>query len=52
MSTHKKPQTELDVPVNLAQLSDTIRAFAGIVSLPEHVHAEEQAWKERVERQT
>lgn len=43
---------ELDVPVNLGQLSDTIRAFAGIVSLPEHVDAEDHAWKERVERHT
>jgi len=43
---------ELDAPVNLAGLSDTIRAFAGIVKLPEQVDAEDQAWKHRLERHT
>lgn len=51
MPTHKNPPIELDVPVNLAGLSDTIRAFAGIVRLPEHVDAEDQAWKHRIDRQ-
>lgn len=41
---------ELDVPVSLAPMSDTIRAFAGIVSLPDPDDAEEQARKLRVER--
>lgn len=41
---------ELDAPVDLAHLSDTIRAFAGIVKLPEPMNAEEQAWKQRIER--
>lgn len=41
---------ELDVPVSLAPMSDTLRAFAGIVSLPETMDAEEHAWKQRVER--
>ena len=52
MPTHKNPPIELDVPVNLAGLSDTIRAFAGIVRLPEHVDAEDQAWKHRIDRQS
>jgi len=43
---------ELDAPVNLAQLSDTIRAFAGIVMMPEQEDAEDLAWKRRVDRQS
>lgn len=42
---------ELDTRVKLDRLSDTIRAFAGIVKLPEQGDAEEQAWKHRIERQ-
>jgi hypothetical protein len=44
MATHKK--------LTLQKLSDTIRAFAGIVKMPKRVNAEEQAWKQRIERQT
>lgn len=41
---------ELDVPVDLTRLSDTIRAFAGIAKLSDRLDAEDQAWKHRIER--